>query len=422
MSTTTEIVPQIAVSAGGLQRRVTEADFMPLLAVQSAIKRKEAMKQIISDVLIEGTDYGIQPGSVNEQKVLKKSGAEKLCSVFGLAPRIIKEEIEEDWTGDRHGGEAFFYYKYTIGLYRGDLFLGEAGGSCNSWETKYRWRWVSEAEAKDRPDFAKLPKRGGRRKLFEPDFALDKMETTGRYGKPTEYWQRFKTEIESGCGQRIKKALGKKEFFGYEIEVDDTLVRIPNPNAADVVNTVQKMAYKRALVAPVLVVTNCSDAFTQDLDEDEEPQQHSFTHEAPPDEAPHPADTSNQTAQTTPPKSEPPKQAKGRTSQPAPEPPQPERMPLSEERPVPEELQIMVAAIKRDPKELKRGYDLLWDHAQKLGAPAMTRYEDMNKDFRNRFPRGSNQPLNVYINHILDLWEALGKFERVADASQNPGN
>jgi len=50
----------------------------------------------------------------------------------------------------------------------------------------------------------------------------------------------------------------------------DTLYRIPNPDVADAVNTVQKMAQKRALVAAVLIVTNCSDAFTQDL-EDAEP-------------------------------------------------------------------------------------------------------------------------------------------------------
>lgn len=415
---TAELVPHGAGPAD--LRRVTEDDFMPLLAVSKAIKRKEAMNEIIEKVLLKDVDYGVQPGSANDQKVLKKSGAEKLCSVFGLAPRIIKEEIEEDWTGDRHGGEAFFYYKYTIGLYRGDLFLGEAGGSCNSWETKYRWRWVSEADAKDRSDFAKLPKRGGRRKIFEPDFALDKMETTGRYGKPMEYWNRFKTEIESGRGQRIKKALGKKEFFGYEIEIDDTLVRIPNPNAADVVNTVQKMAYKRALVAPVLVVTNCSDAFTQDLDEDEEPQQHSFTQQAPPDEAPHPAEPAKPPAQPAVPKTESAKPAKAK---PAPDTPQPEQMSLADERPVPEELQIMIAAVKRDPaKELKNAYDLLWNHAQKLGGSAMQRYEDMNKDFRNRVPRGSNAPLQTYINHILDLWAELEKFEKAQDASQNPGN
>lgn len=377
---------------------VTADDFMPLLSTQKALARKEALNHIIKEVLIEGVDYGIQPGSANEQKVLKKSGAEKLCSVFGLAPRIVEKVEIEDWSGADHGGEPFFYFKYTIALYRGDLFLGEATGSCNSWETKYRWRWVTDAEAKDRPDYAKLVKRGGRRKVFEPDFAIDKAETTGRYGKPAAYWTHFRSQIEAGGAQRItKRKMGTRIFDGWELEIDDLLVRVPNPNPADVVNTVQKMAYKRALVAPVLVVTNCSDAFTQDLDEEIDETQMRFTpaeHEPPTNEA-----------------AAKPEPAKSGASAPAAQ-SQPKAATPPAERVVPEEMQLMVEAIRRDPNvEIKRSYDIMWAAFQRRGTKAMEKHEEITKKFRDAYPRTA--PLQRYIDNLLDLHEALQEFEEV---------
>ncbi len=178
----------------------------------------------------------------------------------------MPETILEDWTGIEHAGEALFYYRYTCQLWRGDRLMGEAVGSCNSREIKYRFRWISREEAVKRSDFDSLQTRGGRQ--FEPEFAIDKSETSGKYGKPAEYWQRYKDAISNGTAEKKDKKMGTKTFAGYEI--DTTLYRVPNPDVADQINTIQKMAQKRALVAAVLVVTNCSDAFTQDLLEDGE--------------------------------------------------------------------------------------------------------------------------------------------------------
>lgn len=396
----TALVPQSA----GQMSRVSADDFMPLLTGELLTRRKAVMNQVIKEHLIEGVDYGVQPGSANGQKVLKKSGAEKLCSTFGLAPKIVQDIKVEDWTGEHHGGEPFFYYEYRIALYRGDLFLGEAGGSCNSWESKYRWRWVTLAEAKDRPDFDKLLRRGGRMKIFEPDFALDKRETTGKYGKPVEYWNRFVHAIESKQANRIEKKLGQRKFWGWEMEVDETLVRIPNPNPADIVNTVQKIAYKRALVAPILVVTNCSDAFTQDLDEEEgESEPHFSGGPAEPD-APHPAENKPSSGPAPAgPKSEPPKQeppaAAPLFTDPAPA------------RQIPEELQLMIEGIRRDPKkELKNAYEIMFGQFERRGKDALVKHEDLTKAFRNRFPKGSTIQLQDHIDLLLDMWDALQKF------------
>ena len=43
--------------------------------------------------------------------------------------------------------------------------------------------------------------------------------------------------------------------------------RKPNPDAADVVNTVLKMAYKRAKVATTINATSASEFFTQDVED-----------------------------------------------------------------------------------------------------------------------------------------------------------
>lgn len=238
---------------------VRAEDFMPVFTIEQAVARKSQVNQFIAQVLIESEDYGPIPGA-GKKKVLLKPGAEKLCSIFGLTPQYLEDKIIEDWTGEDHGGEPLFYYSYRCQLIRGGRFMGEAIGSCNSWESKYRYRWVSELQ----PDQEATASRGG--KISEPVFAIDKAETSGKYGKPAEYWQRFKDAIAAGTAAKVKKA--KKDGGQMDAwEIDATMFRIPNPEVPDTINTCQKMAQKRALVAAVLVVTNCSDAFTQDLED-----------------------------------------------------------------------------------------------------------------------------------------------------------
>src|SRR6266481_1791153 len=139
---TVEVVP----AGAGALREVRADDFMPMLSVAQAVDRKRQMNDFINKVLVDGEDYGPMPGGKEDKKVLKKPGAEKLCTVFALAPKCILEKEIEDWTGAEHGGEPLFYYRYKCQLYRGERFMGEAVGSSNSWEAKHRYRWVPEAE------------------------------------------------------------------------------------------------------------------------------------------------------------------------------------------------------------------------------------------------------------------------------------
>lgn len=239
-------------------REVAAQDFQPILNVQQVVQRKQQLNEIIASVMVEGLDYGSLPGYGKPE--LLKPGAEKLASTFGLSPRYVAEKIIEDWDSP----EPLFFYRYTCQLWRGDRLMGEASGSCNSRESKYRYRWISKEDAERRSDFERLPSRGGRQ--FEPQFAINKGETAGKYGKPAAYWKAFRDAIEAGTATKVEqRKMGEKHFDGWEI--DTTVYRVPNPDIADQVNTILKIAQKRALVAAVLVVTNASDAFTQDLED-----------------------------------------------------------------------------------------------------------------------------------------------------------
>lgn len=212
---------------------IAREDFMPVFTPKQALERKDQINEFIVTVMKPELDYGTIPGG-NQKPVLLKPGAEKLCSIFGLAPHYEAEEIAEDWTGTNHGGEPFFYYRYKCRLYRGERCLGEAIGSGNSWESKYRWR-----------DSKRLCPSCG-----QPAIIPGKAEWGGG-------WLCWKKQ--GGCGAKFDAA--DAAITGQQVG------RIPNPDVADQINTIQKMAQKRALVAAVLVVTNCSDAFTQDLED-----------------------------------------------------------------------------------------------------------------------------------------------------------
>lgn len=235
--------------------------FLPVMTIEEARERHQAMRAYVNSLMHEGEDFGKIPGT--DKNTLLKPGAEKLCTLFGLTKHFELVRSVEDWTGEAHGGEAFFYYLYRCTLKRGGQAIAEGDGSANSWESKYRWRWVQAQDVPESVDRARLRKRGG--KISEFTFAVDKAETGGKYGKPAEHWQAFKDAVAKGTARKIRKKTGAgKELDAWEIE--SVVYRVPNQDVADVVNTVQKMASKRALVAATLMAVNASDYFTQDLE------------------------------------------------------------------------------------------------------------------------------------------------------------
>lgn len=204
----------------------------PVATIQQAIQRYALMQEFISKVLRNGVDYGAVPGT--DKPTLKKPGAEKACSLFGLAPAFEVVESVMDWIGEQHGGEPFFNLKYRCKLYAGGQLVAEGLGSCNSWEKKYRYR-SSERNC---------PKCG---------------KTTIIKGR-AEYGGGWVCHAKrGGCGAKF----GEKD----PAIVNQQTGQIKNPDPADIVNTIDKMAQKRALVAATLIAANLSDYFTQDMED-----------------------------------------------------------------------------------------------------------------------------------------------------------
>lgn len=231
---------------------------MPALTLQEATRRYGDMRAFVQNQMMPGKDFGAIPGT--DKPTLLKPGAEKLCTFFGLRaiPTIVAKV--EDWE------KGFFYYLYRYELWKGDVVMAAADGSCNSMDAKYRWRWVSEFDIPSDMDKARLKTRGGRAREFA--FAIERAETTGKYGKPPDYWQQFKDAIATG--RAVKTQVETKRGLSDAWEIDATLYRIPNDDVYSLVNTIQKIAQKRALVAATLIGTNGSEYFTQDMEDMEE--------------------------------------------------------------------------------------------------------------------------------------------------------
>lgn len=206
---------------------------MPVLDVQSAAMRRQAIVDYTKRMMVAGTDFGVIPGT-GDKPTLLKPGAEKLASLFGLSTNFETMASEMDWTGRDHGDEPFFYMQYRCTLQRGDLVVGQGIGSCNSWEKKYRYRRGERV----------CPERG------QPTIIKGRAEYGGG-------WLCFAKK--GGCGHK---------YADDDLRITNQDVgQVKNPDPADIVNTIDKMAQKRAPVAAVLIAVNASELFTQDVED-----------------------------------------------------------------------------------------------------------------------------------------------------------
>lgn len=222
-----------------------------------------AFQKLVQMELHEGSDYGVIPGT--KKPTLLKPGAEKIVKLLDLADTFEIIEKVEDWD------KGFFFYNFKIllvSLITGQV-VSEGVGSCNSKEKKYRWFWVPKDKLPAGMSPESCESQGTKRTLFEFEFAINKGETTGHYGKPAEYWEKWRKAIREGRAKATEKETRdkKKMLKGYELVVDETLYRIPNDDPYSIVNTIEKMAKKRAMVDAALSVGRLSELFTQDLED-----------------------------------------------------------------------------------------------------------------------------------------------------------
>ncbi len=186
---------------------LVEQNYMPVLSIQAAVARYNAVVEFTQRVMKKDKDYGVIPGT-GDKPTLLKPGAEKLCSLFGFAPQFELIASIEDFD------KGLFYFKYRCSLFRDGRLMGTGIGSCNSREKKYRYRNLTEKQA-SADDKAR---------------AVRVEEKSGKYGK-------------------------------YKVWV------VENTEPFDLVNTLDKMAQKRALIAATLIAANASEFFTQDVED-----------------------------------------------------------------------------------------------------------------------------------------------------------
>lgn len=222
-----------------IQQQPRELVLSPVMDINVARSRMHQFQEFVAHYLEpsldggqDGGDFGPIPGA-GKKKVLLKSGADKLTELYGLY-----DEYEIDAKEDFE--TKLFYYKIKCVLRsrRDDSIVGTGVGSCSTYESKYRYR-----DAK-----RKCPECGAEAIIKGKDF--------NNTGKPQD-WLCF--DKKGGCGKKFKP--GDPAIEGQ------ILGRVENPDIMDTVNTVLKMAKKRAKIDAVIGVTRSSGIFTQDLEE-----------------------------------------------------------------------------------------------------------------------------------------------------------
>lgn len=167
-------------------------------------ERVNLVQEVMRGIMKKDTHYGTIPGT--PKPTLYKPGAEVLCVTFRIAQSYRIEDLSDALTAR---------YRVTcIGTHQvSGIVLGEGPGECSSGEEKYKWRGAVCTEEFD------LTPEAMRRLKFA----------------------KWKGNVEKKIQVRTE--------------------------AADLSNTVLKMACKRAMIAMTLNVTAASDIFTQDIED-----------------------------------------------------------------------------------------------------------------------------------------------------------
>lgn len=247
------------IEGEALELTVTSADqFLPALTLAEARERYKLMKEFIDEQLIEDVDYGQIPGT--KKATLLKPGAEKLTTLFGLRVTFVDERTVENWDEEN----PLFYYQRKCQLWKGDVLIAEASGSANSWEGHYRWRWVNKniAVAKHPNDFKIFDKR----ESVEGAFLWQIEQRNPQYGSK-DFWDTLQNAVDGGTAKILEKKQHWDDKMSEYAEISSFEYRIPNDDIYTLVNTILKMAEKRALVSATLIAVNASDYFTQDMED-----------------------------------------------------------------------------------------------------------------------------------------------------------
>lgn len=197
-------------------------------ALAEAGEQRKLLSEYIRDHMVEGTDYGVIPGT--KDKSLLKPGAEKLVDLYRCTARVEIVNRIENWE------RGLFHYEVRVRIEHREtgVVFAEGVGSCNSMEAKYRWRTANR----------RCPS------CSKESIIRGKAEYGGG-------WLCFAKK--GGCGAKFKD--GDQAIEGQESG------RVENDDPYTHVNTVLKMAKKRGLVDAALTLGRVSDLFTQDVED-----------------------------------------------------------------------------------------------------------------------------------------------------------
>jgi hypothetical protein len=228
--------------------------------VDDFVERIKLMDEVVTKLMEEGdgADYWKIPTA--KKPSLLNAGADKLNAFFGYAPsfEVVDSFLDKlTWV---------YSVKYRCILTHRDsgVVVGEGIGSCTNRESKYYYR-------------------GGERvcpKCGKPFIKKSKYPPRGAAHGTEPGWYCYSKL--GGCGEEF--AVNDPAI------VDQSAVKAVNPDLADTLNTIDKMAQKRSKVAAVLNVTGLTRKYTQDV-EDAPRQQAAGNDDPPPDDPYVPEDT-----------------------------------------------------------------------------------------------------------------------------------
>ena len=251
----------------------TGGALMPVVSIDQMLQRKQMLDECVRRIMHVNQDYGVIPGTDKNRKdgekpkmTLLKPGAEKLCTLFGLTPDFQEDKIIADFE------KGLFFFSYRCVLLSGAMqemnssgkvvtigrIVGTGIGSANSREKKYR------RDSRTCPICGKATIKKSRYAPRDDPNAPPGWYCHGAVG---------------GCGQN---------FAHDDPAVTEQQATINPDEAAELVNTLQKMACKRAMTAAVLIATNASETFSQDFGEEDAPARHEQPRQAPPQQQPKP--------------------------------------------------------------------------------------------------------------------------------------
>ncbi len=205
------------------------------------VKRLANLVRALRDqVFTEGQDFGVIPGTGKANEKPKPSlllpGMEKLMRALNLRAVYVERHVVRDYD------KPLFHYEYECQLVEIDTgrVVSTAVGLATSHESKWRWR-----------DAKRLCPKCGTANINKSKYPPKKNPNA----EPGWYCHaKF-----GGCGA--------------EFSADDPTIitqvtgRMENPDIFDQVNTIAKIAQKRALASAIKGAANVSEFFTVDVDD-----------------------------------------------------------------------------------------------------------------------------------------------------------